>query len=82
MLTVVKVINKTGKKMQGFHIHDGQLSNGLTNFGPISYFLYSSPEWQKLYNNSKESLKFTEKYAPIPHSNIVLKNSDSVIVQK
>ena len=80
--TDLKVINKTGKKMQGFHIHDGQLNNGLTSFGPISYFLYSSPEWQKLYNTSKESMEFTEKYAPIPHSNIVLKNGDSEIVSE
>ena len=40
--------------MQGFHIHDGQNKKGLTSFGPISYFMYTTAEWNNLYNETDE----------------------------
>lgn len=61
--TTVK--NKTGLKMKGYHVHDGQNKNGLTSFGPISYFLYTTSTWQNLPNT---------KYSPLPPNNVALKN--------
>jgi len=75
------VKNLTNLAMQGFHIHDGQNKNGLTSFGPISYFLYTTPEWQKVYNSSKKSQDFAKKNAPLPPNNIALKNNKYLLKQ-
>jgi hypothetical protein len=69
----VTVKNKTGLKMQGFHIHDGQNKKGLTSFGEISYFLYTTSTWNKVYNQTRKSIEFAKKYAPLPPNNIALK---------
>ena len=44
------VQNQTGQKLIGFHVHDGEivdsgLNQGFTNFGPIVYFLRTTPYW-------------------------------------
>jgi len=44
------VNNQTGKKLIGFHVHDGEVvgagpDQGFTNFGPIVYFLRTTPYW-------------------------------------
>ena len=56
------VYNRTGLPMTGFHVHDGQMNNGLVGFGPISYFLYTTPSWVKKYNTSRASQKWTAKH--------------------
>lgn len=68
------VKNNTGLEMKGFHIHDGQNHQGLTSFGPISYFLYTTDEWCKLYNSSKKSVEFIKKNCLLPPNNIIQKN--------
>ena len=56
------VLNRTDKELIGFHIHDGQLKDGgFTNFGPISYFLYTTKYW---IDNAKSLSK--EKAFPLP----------------
>ena len=75
----INVKNKTGLQMQGLHIHDGQLKNGLTSFGPISYFLYTTPVWNDRYNTSAKSVKFAKKYAPLPPQNIAPKHPELLL---
>ena len=45
----------------------------MAGFGPISYFLYTTPEWNKRYNNTKKSRTWAKKYAPLPPDNIIQK---------
>ncbi len=71
--------NKTGLEMKGFHIHDGQMKDGLVGFGPISYFLYTGPTWIKYFNNSKKSISYIEKYLPLPYDNIIQKDHNFLI---
>ncbi len=70
------VKNNTGLTMKGFHIHDGQNKNGLIGFGPISYFLYTTPTWIHYFNTSKKSRNYIDKNLPLPYDNIVQKNHD------
>ena len=73
------VYNDTGLTMQGFHIHDGQNKKGLTSFGPISYFMYTTAEWNNLYNETQKSINFTKKYSPLPPPNIAPKNPSELL---
>ena len=41
------VHNNTGLPLRGLHIHDGVNKDGLTNFGPICYFLYNTSYWMQ-----------------------------------
>ena len=65
--------------MQGFHIHDGQNKKGSTSFGPISYFMYTTPEWNNLYNETSKSVKFAKEYAPLPPQNIAPANPKALL---
>ena len=71
----LKIKNFTGLKLQGFHIHDGVDKGGLTGFGPISYFLYTTKAWQKIFNLSEESKEFSKKHSPLPQTNTAIKNT-------
>ena len=50
----MKIYNYTGLPLLAFHIHDGQRKNNLVSFGPISYFLYTSPEWEQYLSHYKD----------------------------
>ncbi len=75
------VKNNTGLEMKGFHIHDGVNKNGLTGFGPISYFLYTTEDWLKNFNNSKSSINYIKKYLPLPPDNIIQKEPNFLLEQ-
>lgn len=62
----LSVYNSTGKTLQGFHIHDGQRKGGLVGFGPVSYFLYTTPTWNRRYNSKASD----RTIAPLPLHNI------------
>ena len=66
----VKVRNKTGLPLQGLHIHDGQLKDGLVGFGPICYFLGSSQNWLDVYNT--DNAAWIKKHGPLPMANLVM----------
>ena len=70
----LKIKNLTGLKLQGFHIHDGVSKGLLTGFGPISYFIFTSRAWQKVFNLSSESKEFSKKYSPLPQTNTSINN--------
>jgi len=76
----IKVKNYTGLSMQGFHIHDGVNKGGLTTFGPISYFLYTTPTWQKRFNMSKESQEFSKQYSPLPAVNTAILDPNTLLI--
>lgn len=61
--------NNTGfNKILGIHIHDGvRNDNGLTGFGPISYFLYTSYEWLEKFHKKDNYVKINP---PVPYLNI------------
>jgi hypothetical protein len=65
--------NNTNLPLKGLHIHDGITKDTMAGFGPISYFLYTTPEWNKRYNNTKKSRTWAKKYAPLPPDNIIQK---------
>ena len=65
--------------MQGLHIHDGQNKKGLTSFGPISYFMYTTADWNNLYNETDKSVNFAKKYAPLPPQNVAPANPKSLL---
>lgn len=73
--------NNTGLEMKGFHIHDGVNKNGLTGFGPISYFLYTTEDWIKNFNYSQNSVNYIKKYLPLPPDNIIQKEPDYLLKQ-
>jgi hypothetical protein len=73
------VYNDTGATMQGLHIHDGQNKKGLTSFGPISYFMYTTADWNNLYNETDKSVNFAKKYAPLPPQNVAPANPKSLL---
>jgi len=75
----IKVKNYTNLVMQGLHIHDGINKGGLTSFGPISYFLYTTPAWQKRFNMSKESQDFSKHYSPLPAVNTAILDSTTLL---
>ena len=58
--------NNTGRKLIGFHIHDGEVAGkgpyaGFTNFGPIIYFLRTTSYWNK---------KKKESAFPLPQDDV------------
>lgn len=68
----LKVSNRTGLVLQGLHVHDGQRSPaGLTGFGKIVYFLYSSRAWSERYNATPQSLAWAKAHCPLPADNVV-----------
>jgi hypothetical protein len=75
----IKVQNFTNLPMQGFHIHDGVNKSGMTAFGPISYFLYTTPAWQKRFNMSKESKEFSKKFSPLPSTNTAIADTKTLL---
>ena len=60
----IAVHNDTGLPLRGLHIHDGKLKDGLTGFGPISYFLFNTKYWNK---------HKTDLPAPLPRNNVIPK---------
>ena len=74
------ITNRTGLQLQGVHLHDGQRNAaGLTGFGKIVYFLFSSPEWNARYNTSTESVAWARAHCPLPSENVVPAHPDFLL---
>ena len=69
----LQIDNNTDLPLRGLHIHDGVTHKTMAGFGPISYFLYTTSEWNKVYNYSEKSKKWVKKYAPLSADNITQK---------
>ena len=59
----VSLDNETGRELIGFHVHDGELSKtketmGFTNFGPIAYFIHTTPYWVQNATKLSQEDKF------------------------
>ena len=77
--TKLRVKNFTGLPMQGLHIHDGVNKGLMTAFGPISYFLYTTPTWSRRYNMSKESQEFSKAHSPLPATNTAILDNKTLL---
>lgn len=76
----LRITNRTGLQLQGAHLHDGQRNAaGLTGFGNIVYFLFSSPEWNARYNTSAESAVWARAHCPLPPENVAPAHPDFLL---
>jgi len=64
------VHNATGSPLRGLHIHDGINKDGLTNFGPICYFLYNTYYWM-----DKKKKGGNPGPTPLPAENVVARTN-------
>jgi hypothetical protein len=77
----LKIKNYTELPLQAFHIHDGVIKGGLTGFGPISYFIYTSSAWQRRFNLSAESQKYTKTHSKMlpPYTNTAINDNKTLL---
>jgi hypothetical protein len=76
----VSLDNMTGRELVGFHVHDGELSNvkkamGFTMFGPIAYFIHTTPYWVENATKLSREGKF-----PLPLSDATSKTEFPFLV--